>query len=290
MKYVKEINTQSKLAAVIGSPISHSLSPFIYNSNFENQNLNIIYMAFETSEADTVKRIESLKNLDVLGINITMPGKHVALQCCDQIDQVANYVKAINMLVKQNDQWIGYNTDGVGFWNSVKAKNYQIEGSKITLFGSGSTTRIILAQAVIEGASDISIIARNLNRKLEIKKVIERLKADYPQVKINLIDIEDQKIVKQVINQADIIVQTTNVGMKPNEQASLLEDPSWLNAKTLVCDIIYNPRETLIIQQAKEMQCQTLGGIYMLVHQAAINYQLMTGLEMDIQKTLSLIP
>lgn len=287
MKSIKDINGSTKFAAVIGSPISHSLSPLIYNSNFEAQNQNAIYMAFEASEEDTIATIESLKHLDVLGINITMPGKQQALQCCDHIDQAAQYVQAINMLIKKQDEWVGYNTDGVGFWESVKAKGGQISGSSITLLGSGSTTRIILAQAVIEGADDISIIARNTYRELEIKTLIERLKEDYPKVSLHLIDWQDREKARHSIYQADVIVQTTHVGMWPNDHQSLIEDASWLNPKTLVCDIVYNPQETLLIQQATERQCQTLGGIFMLVHQAAINYKLMTGLDMDIEATLS---
>lgn len=290
MKHIREINGLSKLAAVIGSPISHSLSPLIYNSSFEEQNLNNVYMAFETTEEETVKRIESLKNLGVLGVNITMPGKHVALACCDRLDQAAHYVQAINMLVNQEGEWVGYNTDGKGFWESVKAHDVQISKSKVTLYGSGSTTRIILAQAVIEGSNEINIIARNLQRPLELKTVIKRLKEDYPKVIIRLIDIDDKELVKEAVCEADIIVQTTNVGMKPKEEQSLLDNASWLNPNTIVCDIVYNPRETLFIQQAIKQGCRTIGGIEMLVYQAAINFNLMTGHKMNIKKILTLMP
>lgn len=289
MTSIKEINGSTKLAAVIGSPISHSLSPLIYNTNFEAQKQNAVYMAFETREEETSSTIESLKQLNVLGINITMPGKQQALQNCDQIDQAAQYVQAINLIVKQQGKWVGYNTDGIGFWESVKVIGKSISGSSITLLGSGSTTRIILAQAVIEGAVNITVIARNTYREMKIKSLINQLLEDYPNVKISLVDWHDGDKAKQSVNQADILVQTTHVGMWPNDNESLLEDSKWLNPKTLVCDIVYNPQETLLIQQAKERQCQTLGGIHMLVHQAAINYKLMTGLELDIENTLAQI-
>lgn len=290
MRTLKDINGSTRLAAVIGSPISHSLSPLIYNVNFEEHQVNSVYVAFETPEEETVSRIESLKNIGVMAINITMPGKFQALLCCDRLAKAASYVQAINTMVQQEGEWVGYNTDGQGFWQAVKARDVTIEGSQITLYGTGSTTRIILAQAVIEGSKHINIIGRNLDRPLEIKIVIQRLVADYPDLEINLIDIHDSEGVKEAVQEADILVQTTNVGMKPKQDATLLEEAQWLNPDTIVCDIVYNPRETAFIQQAKSQNCTTIGGIDMLVNQAAINYKIMTGLEMNIEKTLSLMP
>lgn len=289
MKYLSEVNGSTALAAVIGSPIQHSKSPRIYNSCFEQDQLDIVYLAFETNEADTVKRIEALKQLSVKGINITMPGKVEALKCVDQVDEAAQYVQAINTIIPQDNGWTGYNTDGKGFWNAVKEHDVTISDAIVTLYGSGSTTRIILVQAVLEGAKEVNIIARNIERPLKIKSIIEMLLTDYPEVTIHLIQSDQLVAVKEAVNKADILVQTTSVGMSPNESQSLLTDPSWLNPETMVCDVVYEPRETLFLKQAKSQQCKTMGGIEMLVHQAALNYSLMTGLKMSTQDVLKII-
>lgn len=289
MKYIRKINGASGLAAVIGSPIQHSKSPLIYNHSFEKDDLNLVYLAFETAKEETIHRIESLKNLDVIGINITMPGKYEALQCVDRLNLAAEYVQAVNMIVPDNDEWVGYNTDGEGFWNSVKQYDVTIVDKNITLYGSGNTTRIILAQAVIEGVKKVNVVARGIERPLEIKALIERLSYDYPETQIQLIDLMHTSEVEVAVREADVIVQTTSVGMTPNSEETILEDTNWLNPNTVVCDIVYEPRQTRFMEQAQSRGCLTIGGIEMLVHQAALNYSLMTGNIMNTEKLLNVL-
>lgn len=289
MTSIRDISATTKLAAVIGQPIKHSKSPAIYNYCFDHAGLNMVYLAFETSESETVDRIRQLQALGARGINVTMPGKVEALQCVSKLDPVARYVQAINMIVKENNQWAGYNTDGKGFWGSVKAQGQELVDKKIVLFGSGSTARVILAQAVVEGSKQVTIIARGLERPLAIKDVIEQLEADYPTIKINLLDQQNEEQLKQALWEADIVVQTTSVGMSPHQDQSILKDSDWLNPNSFICDIVYEPRETLFLKQAKKRGCQTLGGIHMLVYQASFNYQLFTGEMMPVADVLSIL-
>lgn len=186
------------------------VTTLIYNTSFELDKLNLVYLAFETSEDETIDRIQALKSLNAIGINVTMPGKYQALQCVDELDQAAQYVQAINMLIPNNGRWIGFNTDGKGFWNAVQQQDVLLKNQTVTIFGSGNTTRIILAQAALEGIKHINIIARNIYRPL-------------------------------AITNADILVQTTSVGMSPNTMQTVLENETWLNPNTVVCDIVYEP-------------------------------------------------
>ncbi|HJB23608.1 shikimate dehydrogenase [Jeotgalibaca ciconiae] len=289
MKYIREISATTEFAAVIGQPIHHSKSPAIYNTCFEVEDINMVYLAFETSEEETVERIHNLQNLGVKGINITMPGKYKALECVTKVDAVANYVQAINTIVKQDDEWIGYNTDGEGFWASVKSTGTEIEDTRVALFGSGSTARVILSRAVIEGCRQIDVIARNLERPLEIKEVIKKLQSDYPSINIRLVNIEEEDILKEALSSAEIVVQTTSVGMTPNPDRSILLNPDWLNPNSVVCDIVYEPRETLFLRQAKARGCKTVGGLSMLVYQASLNYRLFTGNDMPVEYVLSVL-
>lgn len=287
MKLISEINAETKLAAVIGSPIKHSKSPRIYNLSFERDELNAVYLAFEADEAETAAQIEALKNLGVIGINITMPGKFKALQTVQRLNSAAEYVQAVNMIVPEEDAWVGYNTDGAGFWENVKSHGVNLPGKAVVIYGSGNTARVIAAQAVIEGASSVKVIARNLERPLEVKDLLEQLKTDYPETSLQLIDLADEDNVKQVIATAGILVQSTSVGMAPNDNRSILSKPEWLNAETVVCDVVYEPHQTKLIKQAQERGCKVIGGIGMLVHQAALNYKLMTGRQMDTKYILN---
>src|SRR5699024_11584905 len=108
----------------------------------------MVYIAFETSEDDTIERIEHLKALDVQGINITMPGKFNAMQTVDRLDAAGQYVNAINMITRDdNGQWIGYNTDGAGLWLAIKNRGVELVGKRLVVYGSGATSRIKIGRA-----------------------------------------------------------------------------------------------------------------------------------------------
>ena len=122
-----------------------------------------------------------------------------------------------------------------------------------------------------------------------MKNVITSLKEDFPNIIINLIDSAVSSEVKIAVTNADILVQTTSVGMSPNTMQTVLEDETWLNPNTVVCDIVYEPLMTQFIQQAQRRGCKVITGIDMLVHQAALNYTLMTGYQMNIETIQNII-
>lgn len=284
MDSITDINGTTKFAAVIGQPLSHSFSPIIYNTSFKAQDLNMVYIAFETSEDDTIERIEHLKALDVQGINITMPGKFNAMQTVDRLDAASQYVNAVNMITRDDKgQWVGYNTDGAGLWLAVKNRGVDLVGKRLVVYGSGATSRIITAQAVMEGMRDISVVARNIQEKDLLIKVCDALRADYPQINIKLIDLSDQDQVGQAVKHAEIVIQSTSLGMAASQGQSILADENWLREGTVVMDVIYDPMETRFMQQAKARNCVVIGGLDMLVYQAKLNYQLFAHKEMPVQ-------
>ena len=284
MDSITDINGTTKFAAVIWQPLSHSLSPIIYNTSFKAQDLNMVYIAFETGEDDTMDRIEHLKALDVQGINITMPGKFNAMQTVDRLDAAGQYVNAINMITRDdNGQWIGYNTDGAGLWLAIKNRGVELVGKRLVVYGSGATSRIIIAQAVIEGMTDISVVARNIQEKDLLIKLCDALRADYPQINLKLIDLSDQDHVGQAVKHAEIVIQSTSLGMGSSQGQSILADENWLQEGTVVMDVIYEPMETRFMQQAKARNCVVIGGLDMLVYQAKLNYQLFAHKEMPVQ-------
>ncbi|MGH2063193.1 shikimate dehydrogenase family protein [Aerococcus urinaeequi] len=284
MDSITDINGTTKFAAVIGQPLNHSLSPIIYNTSFKAQDLNMVYIAFETGEDDTIERIEHLKALDVQGINITMPGKFNAMQTVDRLDAAGQYVNAINMITRDdNGQWVGYNTDGAGLWLAVKNRGVDLVGKRLVVYGSGATTRVIIVQAIIEGMTDISVVARNIQEKDLLIKLCDALRADHPQINLKLIDLSDQDHVGQAVKNAEIVIQSTSLGMGSSQGQSILADENWLQEGTVVMDVIYEPMETRFMQQAKARNCVVIGGLDMLVYQAKLNYQLFAHKEMPVQ-------
>ncbi|MEY8371242.1 shikimate dehydrogenase [Aerococcaceae bacterium 50-4] len=284
MDSITDINGTTKFAAVIGQPLSHSLSPIIYNTSFKAQDVNMVYLAFETSESKTVERIEHLKALDVQGINVTMPGKVAAMQTVDRLDAASQYVNAVNMITRNElGQWVGYNTDGAGLWLAVKNRGVDLIGRRLVVYGSGATSRIIITQAVIEGMTDISVVARNIQEKTLLIQVCDALQADYPNIDLALIDLADQGKVASAVKSAEIVIQSTSLGMASSQGQSILADETWLQAGTVVMDVIYEPMETRFMQQAKDRDCVVIGGLDMLVYQAKLNYQLFAQRDMPVQ-------
>lgn len=281
----EKINAETSLYAVIGSPIKHSRSPRIYNQAFKEDAINSVYLAFEVNLADTQDKIGMLKQLGVQGLNVTMPCKHAALACADELDEAANYVQAVNTLVLEEGRWKGYNTDGLGFWSAVKTKGHTVKQKKVLIFGSGNTAAIILVQAVLEGVQDLVVVARNIERPLLIKKLMKRLMADYG-VTIELLDLSNRDLLGKALLRSDIVVQATSVGMAPASQSHILPEGLLFKEGALVCDIVYNPLETDFLQLAQAQGCVTMDGLAMLVGQAAVNYRLFTKKQLDVASVL----
>lgn len=283
MDSITDINGTTQFAAVIGKPLSHSLSPIIYNTSFKAQDVNMVYIAFETDEGETVDRIEHLKALGVQGINITMPGKVEAMKTVNRLDQAAAYVQAVNMITQdETGEWVGYNTDGAGLWLAVKNRGIDLPGKQLVVYGSGSTSRIIIAQAVLEGMMDITVIARNILEKDMLGRVCADLQADYPNLYLKLVDLNDSQQVEEQVKKAEIIIQSTSVGMSTSKDQSILENADWLQEGTVVMDVIYEQMETRFMQQAKNQGCYVIGGLDMLVFQAKLNYELFAHREMPV--------
>lgn len=274
------INGATTLYGVLGTPIKHSKSPAIYNRGFERDQINSVYLAFDVSKDNTQGKIGMLKQLGVKGMNLTMPCKHEAIVCADDLDEAASLVQAVNTLVLEEGRWKGYNTDGIGFWSAVKAKGYHLAEEKVLLFGSGSTAAIILVQAVLEGVQEIVVFARQLERPLVIKALIDKLTAAYA-VQIELVDLSNRQLLERALLSSDIVVQATSVGMDPESQRTILPEGVVFKAGALVCDCVYQPLRTEFLRSAEAQGCETLHGLHMLVGQAVENYRLFTGLELD---------
>ncbi|RPA63654.1 shikimate dehydrogenase [Aerococcus agrisoli] len=290
MDSITDINGTTQFAAVIGQPLSHSLSPIIYNTAFKTQDVNMVYLAFETSEAETIDRINHLKALGVQGINVTMPGKMAAMETVDSLDKAAAYVQAVNMITTNDDgQWIGYNTDGAGLWLAVKNRGVSLAGKRLVIFGSGATSRIILAQAVLEGMLDITVIARKIQEKDHLLTVAHALTSDYPELVLNLVDLADAPGVEEAVSKAEIVIQSTSVGMSGSKDQSILANAEWLQADTVVMDVIYEQMETTFMKQAKARGCKVIGGLDMLVFQAKLNYQLFAHRELPVDEVFRTI-
>lgn len=254
---------------VIGDPIAHSMSPAIHNDAFQAENIEARYHHFHVLSENLPIAVKGLKAIGVSGFNVTVPHKTAIIPLLDEVDDLARAIGAVNTVIFKNGRHIGYNTDGEGFYRSlVDRLGPALTSKKTLIIGAGGAARAIYFTLVKEGVSNVDIANRTLARA-------ELLIADcpYPKQSSALTILE----AEQSLGEYDLIIQSTSSGMSPDTNAMPL-DGKRLRQDAFVSDVIYNPLETKLLIQAKENGTEIQNGVDMLVNQAALAFQLWTGI------------
>lgn len=279
---MKEITGHTKLFGVLGTPISHSISPQMHNEAFRQLGMDCVYVAFEVGEEGMRAAVEGLRTLNVRGYNVTMPNKNIMATLCDKLSPAAEIIGAVNTVVNDNGILTGYTTDGTGYMRAALDAGHNIIGKKMTLLGAGGASTAVFVQAALDGLSEISIFSRSNSKFNErAKNIIEKLK-EHTTCKVNLYDLEDEARLRHEISESAILTNGTSVGMTPNTDHSIINDISMFHKDLIVSDIIYNPRETKLMRLAKEAGCPTFNGLYMLLYQGAEAFKIWTGQDMPV--------
>lgn len=277
-----QITGHTQLTGLLGSPVSHSISPMMHNEAFKQLNLDYVYLAFDIGVEELSSVVEGFRTMNVRGYNLTMPHKNAMCSLCDSLSPAAEIIGAVNTVVNDNGHLTGYTTDGIGYMRSLKEDGHHIIGKKMTLLGAGGAATSIFVQAALDGVSEISIFNRRSPFWKRAEQIVEMLK-EHTNCKISLYDYEDPNILKREISESAILTNGTSVGMASNIEQSLITDTSVFHKDLIVSDVIYNPRETLLLRQAKEAGCKTQNGLSMLLYQGAEAFKLWTGQDMPIE-------
>lgn len=280
----KRISGHTGLLALIGSPVGHSGSPAMYNYSFERLGLDYAYVAFDIKVEEVEAAITAMKTFKMRGFNVTMPCKIEAAKYMDELSPAAQVIGAVNTIVNEDGHLTGHITDGIGFVDNLKDHGVEIKDKKITMIGAGGAATAIYVQCAIDGAKEISIFKRqdaNFARTLEI---VEKVRSYAPACEINVYDTADVVKMTEEIQNSDILVNGTIVGMKPMEEESPVKDVTAFHKDLVVCDIVYNPIETKLLREAKEAGCKCVGGKGMLLWQGVAAFKLFTGLDMPVEE------
>ena len=258
------ITSKTSFIALIGNPVSHSLSPIMQNAALQHLGLDLIYIAIPCNDRDLKLVLNSLKKINCKGLNITIPFKEKVFDLCSEISPIANKLKAINTLkLNSQKEWSATNTDVEGFIYPLKTLN--LAKKKSIVLGSGGAARAVIQGLINLNLSKISVISRNKSSLDELIKNFE------DQVPIQgLLNDDDQ--AQNLIQEADLIVNTTPVGMKTvKNETNLLPygEAFWksLKSQTIVYDLIYNPAPTPLLKFSAKKGCMTIDGLQMLVAQ-----------------------
>ncbi len=278
------ITGHTRLTALLGSPVAHSISPLMHNEAFRLLNLDYTYLCFDVTEDTLPTAVAGLKACGIRGFNLTMPNKNKIVELLDELSPAARLIGAVNTVVNDDGHLTGYNTDGVGYMQAVKDAGYDITGKTITVMGAGGAATAICAQAALDGVKRIHIFARETSRFWSrTQTLVENINSTLP-CEAFLHENKDLTALAQAISESTLLLNATSVGMAPNTDGTIIENTSLYHPDLIVSDVIYNPRETRFLSEAREAGCRTFNGMYMLLYQGAEAFRLWTGQDMPVDK------
>lgn len=282
-----QITGHTRLGCLLGTPVAHSISPMMYNESFRLLGLDCIYLCFDTKSADLKSMVRALRDMNVFGFNLTMPDKERILEHLDGISEAAQMIGAVNTVKNENGRLVGYNTDGIGYLRSVRDAGYEIKSGEMTLLGAGGAASAIAVQAALDGAPALHILNRKEGRSYPNALRLASLINSRTACRADVTDLNDTSAVRACLSQSTLLTNATSVGMAPHEDKIPLPDLSCLHPGLLVSDIIYNPRQTRLLQAAKEIGCRTSNGLYMLLYQGEAAFRIWFGQEMPTEEIRS---
>ncbi len=257
---------RTRVAAVIGDPITHSLSPIIHNAAFAALDLDWVYVALPVAGGNGDRAIEAMRTLGISGLNVTMPHKAQVAAAVDRKTAAVAKLGACNCVYWDGNTLVGDNTDGDGFVSALQIELGVIpSGMRVVVLGAGGAARAIVDALARHGADSIMIMNRSPERAREAADIASIASVGGPD------DVAS----------ADLIVNATSVGMGTNNASPL--DKVLIQSHHLVADIVYVPSSTQLLCDAEEVGATTIGGLGMLVHQAAASFQHFTGVDAPIQ-------
>ncbi len=266
-----------KQLAVIGDPISHSLSPLIQSAAIKKLRIPYEYKALRVRPKE-LRRFMKGKSGELAGFNVTIPHKEAIIPFLDRLAFEAKSIGAVNTVMNRNGELIGFNTDGAGYLLSLeKDKKFYPRGKRITLLGAGGAARAIAVVLGLNGAKSLVIANRTISRA---RRLARDLKKHLPQVPISSCGLKGKEF-ETALKNTQLLINTTMVGMG----GTAFEDFPWkrLNPKALVSDIVYRPQITPFLKSARKAGHPIHPGEGMLVYQGALALELWTGKQPDVR-------
>jgi shikimate dehydrogenase len=272
-----------RLVGVIGSPVAHSLSPLLHNTAFAALGVGAAWRsyAFEIPAGEAARALESMRSTGVTGLSVTMPHKGDVAKLVDECSDTARRLGAVNcVLAREDGSLFGTNTDGEGFVASLaRGARFEPRGARCVVIGAGGAARAVILALAEAGAADVAVVNRTPERAVGA--------ADLARPVGVVVPADDRAEVEAAVAAADLVVNATPVGMTGSvaatggsgEVGAYLVPPGLLRPGQVAADLVYAPRLTWWLAAARKAGATPLDGLGMLVHQAAAQLVLWTGLE-----------
>jgi 3-dehydroquinate dehydratase / shikimate dehydrogenase len=268
---INHLTRETQITGVIGNPVSHSASPAMHNAAFAAHDLDFVYLPIEVQAlAEFFTRFVVPKSREMRwnlrGLSVTIPHKVAVMPWLNEIDKTAATIGAVNTIVIEGAAIKGYNTDVQGALEPLE-KFCQLEGKRCAVAGAGGAARAVI-YGLVERGVRVSVFARDLQKAT-------RLTDDF--------EVEILPLESITSYQADILVNTTPIGMRGHSEGQSVVPQSSLQRYPIVYDLVYNPLDTRLLKEAREAGCLTIGGLEMLVAQAGLQFELWTGQRPDAE-------
>lgn len=276
MGIVHFVTGKTELLGVIGNPLSHSISPELHNTLSSYLGINAVYVPLKVDDGKLEDAINGLKALDFKGFNITIPYKSDIIKYIDKISTEASLVGAVNTVRNIDNKLYGYNTDVSGFVTSFKEEaGTSFYKKKVAIIGAGGAARAIAVGVAYDGAKKITILNRTLSKAAQIADVIKNNISPYKEYPkyVEYYQLSDN-ICSEILRQADIIINTTSLGMYPDIDQMPVEGLEEFLSDQIVYDVIYNPAKTRFLELAENRGCKAINGLGMLIYQGIKAYEI----------------
>lgn len=270
------ITGKTRLLAVIGAPIAHSLSPIIQNAALHAAGLDYVYAALPVRADALASAVRGLYDAGIAGFNVTIPFKTAIIPLMDALSEDARRIQAVNTVVVEDGRLVGHNTDVAGFLAGFAERGIALTGKNAVLIGAGGAARAALWGLLRSGVSSVAIGVRCVEKGAA-------LAADFvANGAVRACAFDDPAFARALVA-ADIVVQTTPLGMTPHTEEMPPVDAAMIKPSAVVYDLIYTPAETRFLREARARGCEAINGETMLVAQGAEAFHLWTGKRPDVE-------
>lgn len=272
------IDARTGLAALIGDPVEHSLSPLIHNTAFRAAGLNHVYLALRVDRAEVEAAVRGMRALGFLGASVTAPHKQAVIPVLDEMTLQASDVGAVNTIVRRGTRLIGDNTDVAGFLEPLNPLADELHGGRMLVIGAGGAARaVVYALLTTFQPERLTLAARTPTRA---KRLADDLA---PFDKHGALEVRPSGQLHEAARRARLIVNATPLGTHPKIEDTPLPDMDALGPEHIVYDLVYNPETTRLLRDAASRGARTIGGLEMLIAQAAAAFVQWTGTEMPLE-------
>lgn len=273
----QRITSSTSVAAVIGDPVKHSLSPVIHNVGFQSLGIDWVYVAYEVKAGQARAALDAMRTFGLRGLSVTMPHKTAVAELVDSVSAAAQALHSVNTVeVASDESLVGHSTDGDGLVASLTSQGVDVAGKSVLILGAGGASRsvidamnrnqcqnLVIANRTLAGAQDAALLAPNITHTFALN---------------------DSAALEHEISRVDIVINATSIGMRTGTETSTDSPISTelITPRHTIVDLVYHPIETELLRAARQRGAQVIDGLGMLVHQAALQQQIWTGFTPDV--------